>query len=167
MNVAFVLFLGIGSVDPTALEERERSHLYNLEFAEARRIFSELGRRAPESSAGPYYEAGALWIEEFVRRGGMSGTTFRTGTYWSRKRKEPPKPELERELFRLLGEATARCEAFLAATPKDLEALFFMGTVEGLTSAYHAVIEHSYYRFYRAGKRAKDFHQQLLERDPS
>ena len=167
MNGALVLFLAIGSVNPTALEEQGRSHLYNLEFAEARRIFSELDRRAPESPAGPYYKASALWMEEFARRGGMLGTTFRTGNYWSRKRIAPPKPELEREFFRLLGEATARSEALLAATPKHLEALFFLGAAEGLLSAYHAVIAHNYYRSYRAGKRAKTFHLQLLELDPS
>ena len=167
MNLALVLFLAVGSVDPTALEEQGRSHLYNLEFAEARRIFSELDRQAPESPAGPYYEASALWMEEFARRGSMAGTTFRTGTYWSRKRIEPPNLELKREFFRLLGETTARSEALLAATPKHLEALFFLGAAEGLSSAYHAVIAHSYYRSYRAGKRAKAFHEQLLELDPS
>jgi hypothetical protein len=62
MNLALVLFLAVGSVDPTVLEEQGRSHLYNLEGAEARRIFPELDRRvfetmlASQAEGLPHYD---------------------------------------------------------------------------------------------------------------
>ena len=71
-----------------------------MELGSAREVFSELERRAPLSPAGPYYEATALWMEEFSRRGGMAGATFRTGQYWSWKSMPPPL-ELDREFKRL------------------------------------------------------------------
>jgi tetratricopeptide (TPR) repeat protein len=149
----------------SALEESGRSHLYNMEIAEARQVFSELGRTAPLSPAGPYYDATALWMEEFSRRGGMAGATFRTGQYWSWK-KVPPDPDLDREFKRLIQESISRSEAILQKVPLDPEGLFFRGSAEGLLSAYLASIEHSYYGAYQAGKRAKEYHERLLQMDP-
>jgi tetratricopeptide (TPR) repeat protein len=165
MSVLSLLLLALGSTGSSALEESGRSHLYNMEIAEAREVFSELDRTAPLSPSGPYYEATALWMEEFSRRGGMAGATFRTGQYWSWKR-VPPEPNLDREFKRLIRETVSRAEAILGRDPLDPEGLFFRGSAEGLMSAYLASIEHSYYGAYQAGKRAKEYHERLLRIDP-
>jgi tetratricopeptide (TPR) repeat protein len=162
--LAFV-FVAFGAATASDLEETGRSHLYNMEIAAARAVFSELDRRAPLSPAGPYYEATALWMEEFSRRGGMAGATFRTGQYWSWK-KIPPPVELDREFKRLTQEAISRADAVLEREPMDLEGLFFRGSAEGLMSAYLASVEHSYYGAYQAGKRAREYHERLLRLDP-
>jgi tetratricopeptide (TPR) repeat protein len=165
MNALPFLLVAFGAATASELEETGRSHLYNMEIAEARAVFSELDRRAPRSPAGPYYEATALWMEEFSRRGGMAGATFRTGQYWSWK-KIPPPVELDREFKRLIGEAISRADSILEGEPLDLEGLFFRGSAEGLQSAYLASVEHSYYGAYQAGKRAREYHERLLQLDP-
>src|SRR5262245_43057018 len=93
---SLTLILALALATPSELEEKGRSHLYNMELSAAREVFSELDRSAPLSPAGPYYRATALWMEEFTRRGGMAGATFRTGQYWSWKR-TPPSPDLDRD----------------------------------------------------------------------
>ena len=148
------------------IEERGRTHLYSLEYDEARRTFAELTDEAPLSPAGPYYQASTLWMQELTRRGGLAGATFRTARYWSRAHNEPPPPGLDAEFQRLVNQAAARADALLAQDPEDREALYFRGTVEGLRSAYLATIEHRYFRAYQAGKRAKRFHERLLELYP-
>ncbi len=165
MSAPAILLVGLGAAAASELEETGRSHLYNMEIAEARAVFSELDRSAPLSPAGPYYEATALWMEEFSRRGGMAGATFRTGQYWSWK-KIPPPVELDREFKRLIEEATSRADAILEREPLDLDGLFFRGSADGLLSAYLASIEHSYYGAYQAGKRAREYHERLLRLDP-
>lgn len=160
-----LLLAAFDSMSSSALEESGRSHLYNMEIREAREVFSELDRKAPRSPAGPYYEATALWMEEFSRRGGMAGATFRTGQYWSWK-KVPPEPNLDRDFKRLIHETISRADAILEKAPLDSEGLFFRGSAEGLMSAYLASIEHSYYGAYQAGRRAKEYHEQLLRIDP-
>ena len=166
MSALLLWLLAVSSPALAELEEQGRSHLYNLEYDEARTIFSSLGELAPTSPVGPYYEATTIWMEELTRRGGMAGSTFRTGRYWSDNGHEPPAPELDREFKDLVAEAAERADATLAREPKNVEALYFRGAVEGVLSAYHAMIERSYYSSYKAGKRAKRYHEQLLEVDP-
>lgn len=165
MNALPLLLVAFGAATASELEETGRSLLYNMELGSARAVFSELERKAPLSPAGPYYEATALWMEEFSRRGGMAGATFRTGQYWSWK-SIPPPVELDREFKRLIQESTARADAILEREPLDLEGLFFRGSAEGLRSAYLASIEQSYYGAYQAGKRAREYHEKLLRLDP-
>jgi tetratricopeptide (TPR) repeat protein len=165
MNALTLLFVAFGAATASELEETGRSHLYNMEIAAARAAFSELDRRAPLSPAGPYYEATALWMEEFSRRGGMAGATFRTGQYWSWKNVPPP-VALDREFKRLIENAISRSDAILEREPLDLDGLFFRGSAEGLMSAYLASVKHSYYGAYQAGKRAREYHERLLRIDP-
>ena len=165
MNGLPLLLITLGAATASELEETGRSHLYNMEIAAARAVFSDLDRNAPLSPAGPYYEATALWMEEFSRRGGMAGATFRTGQYWSWK-SIPPGAELDREFKRRIHEAISRADAILEKEPIDLDGLFFRGSAEGLMSAYLASVEHSYYGAYQAGKRAKQYHERLLGIDP-
>ena len=166
MNALPVLLVTLGAATASELEETGRSHLYNMEIAAARAVFSELDRKAPLSPAGPYYEATTLWMEEFSRRGGMAGATFRTGQYWSWK-KIPPEAELDREFKRLIQQTISRADAILKKEPLDLEGLFFRGSAEGLLGAYLASVEYSYYGAYQAGKRAKEYHERLLRIDPA
>jgi len=165
MNALPLFLATLGAATAPELEEAGRTHLYNMEIARARAVFSELDRKAPLSPAGPYYEATALWMEEFSRRGGMAGATFRTGQYWSWKNIPPP-VELDRAFKRLIEEAISRADSILKKNPRDLDGLFFRGSAEGLMSAYLASVEHSYYGAYQAGKRARDYHERLLRIDP-
>ncbi len=165
MNALVLLLATLGAAAAAELEETGRSHLYNMEIGAARAAFSALDREAPLSPAGPYYQATALWMEEFSRRGGMAGATFRTGQYWSWK-KIPPAPELDREFKQSVENTIARAEAILQKEPRDLDALFFRGSAEGLLSAYLASVEHRYYGAYQAGRRAKEYHERLLQLDP-
>lgn len=167
MNFLVLWLLATGSPAALELEERGRTHLYNMEYQEAGRVFAELSTRAPASPAGPYYQATTLWMKEFTRRGGMAGSTFRTGRYWATKDREAVSSELAVEFQELVAESIARSDAILANDARDRDALYFRGAAEGVQSAYHASIEHSYYRSYRAGKRAKTYHERLLELDPS
>jgi tetratricopeptide (TPR) repeat protein len=148
------------------LERMGRDHLYNLEYEQARDQFGELSRRFPESPAGPYFEATAMWMEEFSRRGGMAGATFRSGDYWARTRHEAPDPEHARGFRERVNEAVRRAEAILAKEPRDRDALFFRGAADGVLAAYVASVEHRYYSSYQTAKRAKSFHERLSALDP-
>lgn len=166
MIVAAIVLAALPGLNAAELEESARQHLYNLELDTAGRLFAELSQSAPGSPAGPYYEATSLWMRELTRRGGMAGSTFRTGQYWALRKPEPLDPKVESDFRSLLDEAKRRAEAMLARDPDDREGLYFRGSVSGLESAYEASLERSYYGAYRAGKRAKEDHERLLELAP-
>ena len=164
-SLLLLLLAAPAAPTPAELEETGRTHLYNMELAEARAVFAELSRVAPESPSGPYFEANCLWMAEFSKRGGMSGSTFRSNQYWSSKSSGKDE-ELDREFKRLVGESVERAEALLRKNPDDEEGLFFRGAAEGVLSAYLASVERSYFAAYQAGKRAKHYHERILEIDP-
>ncbi len=171
LSTWILAFVVTGTSEPLsshldALEESGRAHLYNLEFEQAKALFEKLTETAPELPAGPYYEATTLWMEEFSRRGGMNGSTFRTGRYWSEKHREPLAPALGRDFKSLVAESIRRADLRIAQDPNDIDALYFRGAAEGVLSAFHASLEHSYFRSYRAGRRAKKFHERVLELSP-
>ena len=130
-------------------------------------MFDRLSREAPSSPAGPYYMASTLWMEELTRRGGMAGETFQSSRYWTRTRKEPPSPQQLERFEAYLAEATHRSKRLLDSNPNDMEALYFLGATEGVNSAFEATIRRRYFAAYRAGRRARKWHNKLIELDPS
>lgn len=148
------------------LEESGRKHLYNMDLERAQAIFEELDEVSPSSPAAPYYQATLIWMNELTRRGGMGGATFRTSSFWSKNRHAPMDVTLDRRFKELVTEAAERADAVLARNPDDIEGLFFRGAAEGVSSAYLASIEHSYYGAYRAGQSAREYHERILALDP-
>lgn len=158
--LAFVAALG-------PLEQQGLELLYNLEFQQAYEVFDELSHEDPSSAAGPYHLASTLWMEELTRRGGMAGETFQSSRYWTRTRKDPPSPEQLERFEAYITEATERCKRQLESRPNDVEALYFLGATEGVQSAFEATIRRRYFAAYRAARRARKWHNKLIELDPS
>lgn len=148
------------------LEQTGRRHLYNMDLTRASELFQELEELSPTSPAAPYYQATLIWMNELTRRGGMGGATFRTSSFWSKKRQAPMDETLDRRFKELVAEAVARADALLTRDPDDIEGLFFRGAAEGVSSAYLASIEHSYYGAYRAGQSAREYHERILALNP-
>lgn len=163
MYLLFFAFLA--SLGP--LEEKGIDLVYNLEFQHAYVVFEQLSRESPSSPAGPYYLASTLWMEELTRRGGMAGETFQSSRYWTRTRKEPPSPEQLERFEAYITEATNRSKRMLESHADDIEALYFLGATEGVQSAFEATIKRRYFAAYRAGRRARKWHNKLIELDPS
>lgn len=147
------------------LEEEGLRHLYNLDYARASTTFHTLTDRAPSSPAGPHHLATVVWMEELTRRGALAGETFLTARFWT-GRKEPVPEELRREFFSFVEESMDRAKQRLEERPGDPEALYFLGANESIVSGFEATLERSYFTAYRAGRRARRWHEQLMALDP-
>ncbi len=65
-----------------------------------------------------------------------------------------------------IQKARQLCTALLEKNPYDLEALYFLGAVEGVEGSYAFTVEHSVGSAFTFGKRAYRYHSQILERAP-
>ena len=66
-----------------------------------------------------------------------------------------------------IGLAKELAEARLRTDPKDVEALYFLGYVEGIKAAFTASVERKFIAALRAGSNSVAHHRQVLKLDPA
>lgn len=140
--------------------------LYNLDYEGARRRFQEMAKAFPDHPAGPQFLAASLWLRTLNESRRLQASLYNTeGFYKEKDDKADPKAVAEfRELTR---QAKALCEARLKRDPKDTEALYYLGAVEGLKAAFAGAVERSFMSALRNGSDAVDRHRDVIKLDPN
>ena len=140
--------------------------LYNLDYEGARRRFQEMAKAFPDHPAGPQFLAASLWLKTLNESRRLQASLYNTeGFYKEKDDKADPKAVAEfRELTR---QAKALCEARLKINPKDTEALYYLGAVEGLKAAFAGAVERSFMSALRSGSDAVDRHRDVIKLDPN
>ena len=140
--------------------------LYNLDYEGARRRFQEMAKAFPDHPAGPQFLAASLWLRTLNESRRLQASLYNTeGFYKEKDDKADPKAVAEfRELTR---QAKALCEARLKLNPKDTEALYYLGAVEGLKAAFAGAVERSFMSALRNGSDAVERHRDVIKLDPN
>ena len=140
--------------------------LYNLDYEGARRRFRELTTAFPSHPAGYQLLAASLWLKTLNESRRLQASLYNNeGFYKEKDDKVDPKVQAEfRELTRKTKEL---CEARLKADPKDADALYYLGAVEGLKAAWGSMVERSFMSAMTNGKDSVNHHRDLLKIDPN
>jgi hypothetical protein len=140
--------------------------LYNLEYEAARRRFRDMTVAFPTHPAGYELLAAGLWLKTLNESRRLQASLYNNeGFYKEKDDKVDPKVQAEfRELTRKTEEL---CEARLKANPKDTEALYYLGAVEGLKAAWGSMVERSFMSAMSNGKDSVSHHRELLKLDPT
>lgn len=140
--------------------------LYNLDYESARRRFREISTVYPAHPAGYELLAASLWLKTLNESRRLQASLYNNeGFYKEKDDKVDPKVQAEfRELTRKTKEL---CEARLKANPKDTDALYYLGAVEGLKAAWGSMVERSFMSALSNGKDSVDHHRDLLKIDPT
>jgi hypothetical protein len=149
-----------------ALRAEGFESLYNLDYEGARRRFQEMTKAFPNHPAGPQFLAASLWLKTLNESRRLQASLYNNeGFYKEKDDKADPKTVAEfRELTR---QAKALCEARLKLNPKDTEALYYLGAVEGLKAAFAGAVERSFMSALRNGSDAVDRHREVVKLDPN
>lgn len=171
----FLLLPAIALAQPTTKEPPPTAHLdtlraagydalYNLDYDGARRHFAEVARLFPDHPAGPQCIAATVWLQQLNQSWRLKASLYNNEAYAGNKEKIDPKMLAEfREATR---RAKALSEARLRQNRSDLEALYFLGAVEGLESVFAAGVERRFMAALRMGSRSVDHHREVLKRAP-
>ena len=138
--------------------------LYNLDYDGARRRFAEVARLFPDHPAGPQCIAATVWLQQLNQSWRLKASLYNNDAYSGNK--ERINPKLLEEFREATRRAKALSEARLRQAPSDLEALYFLGAVEGLESAFAAGVERRFMAALRSGSRSVDRHREVLKRAP-
>lgn len=162
---------------PAWLSETERARfeqlrdggfeaLYNLEYAKARENFAEMERLFPSHPAGPQFQASALWIETLHKTRRLQSSLFNSRTFYSNSEEKVDQKVVDQ--FRNWTRASKKLsEARLKQYPQDLEALYFLGSTEGLKASFEEAVERRHIAAMRDGSDAVDHHKQIIKIDPT
>ena len=148
------------------LREAGFQALYNLEYEKARQSFAEIEKSFPQHPGGPQFLASSLWIETLHKTRRLQSSLYNSKSFYSNG-DEKPEPKVI-EQFRAWTRASKKLsEARLKQYPRDVEALYFLGSTEGLKASFEEAVERRHFAALRDGSDAVDHHRQIIKLDPN
>lgn len=139
--------------------------LYNLDYEGAQKSFAEIARLYPEHPAGPHLLATGLWLKTLNSSRRLQSGLYNTESFY-KESEEKTDPKVVAQFRELTRTARTLAEARLKKNPKDVEALYYLGSTQGIRAAFAAAVERSFMSALRAGSDAVDKHREVLKLDP-
>lgn len=140
--------------------------LYNLDYENARRRFRDISLAFPTHPAGYELLAASLWLKTLNESRRLQASLYNNEGFYKEK-DDKVDPEVQAVFRDLTRKTKELCEARLKADPKDTEALYYLGAVEGLKAAWGSMVERSFVSAMTNGKDSVGHHRDLIKLDPT
>lgn len=139
---------------------------FNLDYEAARRFFEELARKYPEDPAGPLFLATNVWLKTLSETRRLQSSLYNSDSFYtdSEEKADPRVLAQFREHVRLAKELV---DARLKSDPKNVEALYMLGAIDGVKAAFTASVERKFIGALRDGSSSVDRHREVLKLDPN
>jgi len=115
--------------------------LYNLQFADAHRVFQNYQQTHPDDPLGPTSDAAADVFAEFDRLGILQTELFMDDEKFEKRRRPVPDPATAARFRSNISKSQLLAQRILSRSPSDRNALFASVLNLGLQSDYLALVE--------------------------
>ncbi len=150
---------------PPSLDEGYND-LYNLDFAQAHRVFQDWERTHPDDPMGPVSDAAAYLFAEFDRLHILQSEFFVHDEAFRRRERLAADPAARQAFDRALDRTSELAARRLARDPDDENALLASVLRYGLRADYLGLIEKSYLASLGDMKRGRALAERLLAKHP-
>jgi tetratricopeptide (TPR) repeat protein len=140
--------------------------LYDLDYDKAQKDFKEIGRLYPTHPAGPQLLAARVWIKTLYETRRLQSSLYSSESFYS-SGDDKVDPKVVDEFRNLTREAKRRSEMRLKLNPQDIEALYWLGSTEGLKASFEEAVERRHFAALRDGDDSVDHHREVLKLDPT
>src|SRR3989475_10333114 len=140
--------------------------LFNLDYEGARKNFKEMAVAFPNYPAGPQFLADTLWTETLYETRKLQSSLYGSDSFYSNS-EDKADPKVVDQFRALTRQARLLTEARLKQFPKDTEALYFLGAIEGLKASFEEAVERRHFAALKDGSDAVDKHREVIKLDPS
>lgn len=147
-----------------ALRRSGLEALYNLDYDKAQKDFKEIVRLYPSHPAGPQLLAARVWIKALYETRRLQASLYSSESFYS-SGDDKVDPKVITEFRNLTREAKRLADARLKQNPKDVEALYWLGSVEGLKATFEEAVERRHFAALRDGSDSVDHHRDVLKLD--
>lgn len=148
-----------------SLSRSGREALYNFDYDKALQDFREINRLYPAHPAGPQMLAARLWVKTLYESRRLQASLYSSESFYATG-DDKVDPKIIDEFRTLTRDAKRRADARLRLFPKDIEALYWLGAIEGLKASFAEAVERRHIAALRAGNDAVDHHREVLKIDP-
>ena len=163
LGLLFVFALPLAADDLVA---QGWDHFYNLEYEQAILAFQRVRDGAPQAPAHYNYLAQARLYKELYRLGALESELLTGNDHFLRTERIRPDP-VETGLFLAdIDQAMSLASARIETNPRDVEALYALGSAYGLRTNYRFLIQKSWRAAVADGSQARKHHNQVLRLDP-
>src|SRR5829696_719639 len=151
---------------PRELREKAADLTYNLDHDDAMTLLRQAIAADPNDPANHRALASTIWLNILFQRGAVTVDHYLGSfTKASVDVKNPP-GDLDAEFKRAVARAIELSERRVAASPRDAQAHFDLGTAVGLQASYIASVEGRLMAGFRAARRSYDAEETVLELEP-
>jgi tetratricopeptide (TPR) repeat protein len=140
--------------------------LYNLDYDKAQKDFKEIAWLYPNHPAGPQLLAARVWIKTLYESRRLQASLYSSESFYS-SGEDKVDPKIIAEFRNLTREAKRLAEARLKPNPKDVEALYWLGAIEGLKASFEEAVERRHFAALRDGNDSVDHHREVMRLDPN
>jgi tetratricopeptide (TPR) repeat protein len=172
---AVVTNVSAQTVNSAWISETDRPHfealrksgieaLYNLDYEKAQKDFKEIVKLYPTHPAGPNLLAARVWIKALYETRRLQSSLYSSENFYS-SGDDKVDPKIITEFRNLTREAKRLADARLKQNPKDVEALYWLGSVEGLKATFEEAVERRHFAALRDGSDSVDHHREVLRLD--
>ncbi len=141
--------------------------LFNLDYDEARKNFKAIADSFPNYPAGPQFLADTLWAETLYQSRRLQSSLYGDDQTFYSTGDDKVDPKIVDQFRTLTRQARVLTEARLKLNPKDVEALYFMGAIEGLKASFEEAVERRHFAALKDGSDAVDKHRDVIKLDPT
>jgi tetratricopeptide (TPR) repeat protein len=141
--------------------------LFNLDYETARKSFKEMAQAFPDYPAGPQFLADSLWIETLYQTRRLQSSLYGGDDSFYSTSDDKVDPAIVDKFRSLTRQARQLAEARLKQYPRDTEALYFMGAIQGLKASFEEAVERRHFAALKDGSDAVDRHREVIKLDPS
>jgi hypothetical protein len=167
MKIFAALLMAVAGLHAASPLDEGYHQMYNLQFTEAHRTFTDYARQSPADPMGPVSDAAAYLFAEFDRLRILQSQFLTSNESFLDFHKPDADPAVKKQFEAKLDEAERLDTAALKKDPADSNALFAAMLRLGLHSNYLAMIEKRNLAALSEVKQSRVFAERLLAKDPA
>ena len=141
--------------------------LFNLDYELARKSFKEMAQAFPNYPAGPQFLADGLWIETLYQTRRLQSSLYGGDDTFYSTSDDKVDPAIIDQFRNLTRQARQLADARLKQYPRDVEALYFLGAIQGLKASFEEAVERRHFAALKDGSDAVDRHREVIKLDPN
>src|SRR3989454_1819402 len=141
--------------------------LFNLDYETARKSFKEMALAFTNYPAGPQFLADSLWVETLYQTRRLQSSLYGSDDTFYSTSDDKADPRTVEQFRTLTRQARLLAEARLKQNPRDVEALYFLGAIEGLKASFEEAVERRHFAALKDGSDAVDRHREVIKLDPT